>query len=273
MAPRKVSTANTIPFTPIQTLTPDQADSVNQEGGLFYLGNWVDRGMRIRGGDSHYQCLSNLTAALDLVGTINDAEYNGAAGALSLLPTAGALLGSPAREMWIVYKLVPLAGVLSMFLSLGGSITPSNVGDYDPAEPLSYSGFMPTTGVGTNSKLQHERDSDKPEGSQAGDTFIPPVPIQPVSSQLQDEEVVRASHIRNDAKRFAIDVKNRAMDDRGGGMFLTVLIAMFLQLALIISMLIPMWYAQRGSVVSWWCRVSVKNQPPFMMVYVLTFCS
>ncbi|KAK1767789.1 hypothetical protein QBC33DRAFT_558618 [Phialemonium atrogriseum] len=42
---------------------------------------------------------TNLTAALDLVGQLNVAEYNGAAGALSLLPTAGALPGFLTRQM------------------------------------------------------------------------------------------------------------------------------------------------------------------------------
>ena len=44
-------------------------------------------------------------------GQASQAEYSGAAGALSLLPTAGALIGPPAAEMWIVFKLVPIAGV------------------------------------------------------------------------------------------------------------------------------------------------------------------
>lgn len=104
--------------------------SVDQEGGDLDFNNWVNRGMAVRGGHSVYQCLANLTAALEFMGQLNAAEYNGAAGALSLLPAAGALLGSPTHEMWIVYKLVSVAGVLSMFLSLGGSITPSNVSDY-----------------------------------------------------------------------------------------------------------------------------------------------
>ncbi|KAH7144096.1 hypothetical protein B0J13DRAFT_595692 [Dactylonectria estremocensis] len=128
LLPRRAIAANTIPFTPVQTLSPEQSASIDQEGGRLDFDNWVNRGMTMRKGDSR-------------------AEYNGAAGALSLLPTAGALLGAPTREMWIVYKLVPLAGLLSMFLSLSGSITPSNVGEYDPAEPFSYSGFMPTTRI------------------------------------------------------------------------------------------------------------------------------
>lgn len=230
--PRKVLAANTIPFTPITTVTPAQATSIDQEGGNLHLDIWVNRGMTIRGGNSVYQCLANLTAALELVGQLNAAEYNGAASALSLLPTAGALLGAPTREMWIVYKLVPLAGVLSMFLSLGGSITPSNVGDYDPAEPFSYGGFMPTTAV----KTRPDRENSRPQSVQ---TF----------------EAIEAQDDVSAADLFAKEVFQRAEDDRGGGVTLGVASAIVLQFILVIGLLIPMWYAQRGSVVTWWCRV------------------
>ncbi|KAJ8129984.1 hypothetical protein O1611_g3647 [Lasiodiplodia mahajangana] len=235
--PQKVSAANTYIFTPIQTLSPAQATSVNQEGGDFDFYNWIDRGMTIRGGDSVYSCLANLTAALELVGQLNQAEYNGAAGALSLLPTAGALLGAPTREMWILYKLVPISGILSMFLSLGGSITPSNVGDYDPNKPFSYGGFVPTVPVGA-SRRPKSRVTD------LGD-------VRSNNVYEDDEEYGEESDIH----RFAREIKERAEDDGGGSIFLRVWFAMSLQVGLIVALLIPMYYAQRGAVVTWWCRV------------------
>lgn len=236
LAPRRALAANTVPFNPVHTLTPEQAESIDQAGGSLDFQNWVNRGMTIRQGDSVYQCLANLTAALDLVGQLNASEYNGAAGALSLLPTAGALLGSPTREMWIVYKLVPLAGLFSMFLSLGGSITPSNVGEYDPAEPFSYGGFMPTTSV----KAVQRR----PDSSRSADPF----------SLARHTE---AQHGHNsDAEIFAEEVRQRALDDGGGGIRFGVFFAMMLQFVLILLLLVPLWYAQRGAVVTWWCRVS-----------------
>lgn len=209
--------------------------SVDQEAGSHHLDNWVNRGMTIRSGGSVYQCLANLTAALDLVGELNAAEYNGAAGALSLLPTAGALLGAPTREMWIVYKLVPLAGLLSMFLSLGGSITPSNVGEYDPAEPFSYGGFMPTTGVTAN---------------RVG-TFS-----NSVRSKMRQDSRVE-SQDGPAAERFAQDVLQRAEDDSGGGVALGLFLAMALQFILVVCLLMPMWYAQQGAIVTWWCQVCI----------------
>lgn len=242
--PRQALAANTKPFVPVPTLTPQQAESVDQENGNLDFSNWVDRGMTIRGGGSDYQCLANLTAALELVGQLNNAEYSGAAGALSLLPTAGALLGAPTREMWIVYKLVPLAGLFSMFLSLGGSITPSNVGEYDPSEPFSYGGYMPTTGVTAT-----RRPASSSAGSVAGDA------ASPGFAEAQQEP-------KTPAAQFAEQVKQRAEDDSGGGIRLGIFLAMALQFILMVCLLVPMWYAQKGAVVTWWCRVSLSPGGP-----------
>lgn len=234
LLPRPAHAAYTKPFEPAHTLSPDQSESVDQAGGSLDFSNWVNRGMTIRKGSNVYECLANLTTALDLVGSLSAGEYNGAAGALSLLPTAGALLGAPTREMWIVYKLVvPLAGLLSMFLSLGGSITPSNVGEYDPAEPFSYGGFMPTTRVRAAKRR----------------------PMTPANSAPGNRDEANNFEAENDAQAFAQEVLQRAEDDSGGGIKFGIFLAMALQFILIIATLIPMWYAQRGAVVSWWCRV------------------
>lgn len=239
LSPRSVIAANTVPFEPIQTLSSEQASSVDQAGGSLDFDNWVNRGMAIRKGDSVYQCLANLTAALDLVGQLSASEYNGAAGALSLLPTAGALLGAPTREMWIVYKLVPMAGLLSMFLSLGGSITPSNVGEYDPAEPFSYGGFMPTTRVTAPRK-------------RVGNSHTSATDFGRLADDMEENE-------RTAAQVFAQEVLERAENDSGGGIRFGIFVAMALQFVLVIGILIPMWYAQRGAVVTWWCRVCAKT--------------
>ncbi|KAI0520940.1 hypothetical protein F5B22DRAFT_598928 [Xylaria bambusicola] len=235
--PQKVAAANTYVFTPVQTLSPAQQTSVNQEGGDFDFINWVNRGMTIRGGNSVYACLANLTAALELVGQLNQAEYNGAAGALSLLPTAGALLGAPTREMWILYKLVPISGILSMFLSLGGSITPSNVGDYDPNKPFSFGGFVPTIPVEASRRPKSRTTSHINEGE--------------ANIYKRDEELM----VEDDINKFAREIKERAEDDGGGDIFLRVWFAMGIQITLIAALLVPMYYAQRGAVITWWCRV------------------
>lgn len=216
--------ANTQVYTPVQTPTPEQDLAVNQVGGWFYFMNWVERGNKIRSGKDVRQCLLNLAKALEEVQVLSAAEYNGAAGALSLLPTAGALLGAPTREMWIVYKLVPIAGILSMFLSMGATITPSDVGEYDSGKAYSYGGLMPTVRTDLH---HHDHDSDE--------------------ESIDDP---------TEAKKFAREVKLRAEDVSGGDVFFRIWFAIFMQLCFIGVILVAMWYAQRGSVIPWWCRVS-----------------
>jgi hypothetical protein len=65
--------------------------------------------------------------------------------------------------MWVVYKLMPVAGVLSMFLSLGAVLTPSNVGDYDPRTPFSYGGIMPTITSQAKVAQPEKEDLEAPE--------------------------------------------------------------------------------------------------------------
>ncbi|KAI3342153.1 hypothetical protein F4824DRAFT_495090 [Ustulina deusta] len=164
--------------------------------------------MTILSGDSVYSCLENLTAALELVGQLSQAEYKGAADALSLLLTAGALLGAPTREMWILYKLVPFSGILSMFLSLGGSITSSNVGDYDPNKPFSFGGFVPTIPVEASCRLKSR--ATKHSVAQDNNTY----------EELAED---------NDIQKFAREIKERAEGDGDGSIFLRVWFAMGLQ--------------------------------------------
>ncbi|ETS82470.1 hypothetical protein PFICI_04346 [Pestalotiopsis fici W106-1] len=244
----KVAAANTYVFTSVQTVSPAQATSVDQEGGDLDFHNWVQRGKTIRGGDSVSSCLANLTAALELVGSLNAAEYNGAAGALSILPTAGALLGAPTREMWIVYKLVPIAGVLSMLLSLGGSLTPSNVGHYNPDESFSYGGFMPTNLV-TVPQRQESRPS-----SHVDDQHQRPK-LESLHGEPKPQNQKQKPDISlNDMQSFAQEVRIRAEEPSGGSIFLGIWFAMALQVGLIVALLIPMYFAQQGAVITWWCR-------------------
>jgi hypothetical protein len=220
--------ANTQVYEPVVTPTPDQELAVDQVGGWFYFMNWVDRGVEIRSGHDVRQCLLNLAKALEEVKVLSASEYNGAAGALSLLPTAGALLGAPTREMWIVFKLVPIAGLLSMFLSMGATITPSDVGEYDSGKAYSYGGLMPTVRTNLNHQDHDEANSD-----------------------------MESFREHSEAKKFALQVSRRAEDVSGGDVFFRVWFAVFLQLAMIGVILVAMWYAQRGAVIPWWCRVSL----------------
>ena len=89
----------------------------------FHL--WRLRGLEIRSGENRAQCFGNLSLALSEIGSLYQAGSSGASGGLTLLPTAGALIGAPAKELWVLFKLVPVAGFLSMLLSLGGNIVHS----------------------------------------------------------------------------------------------------------------------------------------------------
>ncbi|KAI4287940.1 MAG: hypothetical protein L6R35_002802 [Caloplaca aegaea] len=228
------SNPNTVLFTPTaldpeSTRVPDSGsiqDDIDRATGWFFMGAWNERGNLIRqasGPNSTAYCLGNLSVALHQLGTLNGAEYNGAAGALSLLPTAGALVGSPTKELWVVYKLMPLAGILSMFLSLGGTMVPTQAGAYDPKVSFTYGGMIATTSLIAEKRRQEELED-------ARTSLISP------------------------AEMFARRVQRRAEDDRGG-IYRNVWIGIAIQAVLIATILIALWFGQMGGVITWWCDV------------------
>ena len=75
---------------------------------LFDFRGWQGQAHSIRRNNNRAQCFGNLSLALQTVGAISAYEASGASGALSLLPTAGALIGAPAKELWSLYKLTPI---------------------------------------------------------------------------------------------------------------------------------------------------------------------
>ena len=97
----------------------------------FSVVNWIRRGVKIRYGGNDELCYDSLIATIDSLIVIRAAEYNGAAGTLALLPTVGALLGAPTNEIWRLWTVIPLGGVLTMMLSFGGAILPIKIEDYE----------------------------------------------------------------------------------------------------------------------------------------------
>ncbi|KAL8741854.1 MAG: hypothetical protein Q9190_005589 [Brigantiaea leucoxantha] len=149
---------------------------------VFHFDQWRQNADRVRRGADRSQCLRNLHAVLATIGPLRAAENAGSSGALTLLPTAGALIGTPTKELWVVYKLMPLAGVLSMLLSLGGTMIPSHASEYEvKASGFSYGGLMATT-----------KEDEKEDYSDA---------------QLDD---------RTEPEKFAARVEHRSKDLRGG---------------------------------------------------------
>ena len=64
------------------------------------------------------------------VDSLHQVEYGASASVLTLLPTIGALFGSPTSEMWALLKVCPPAWCLALWLSFGGSLLPTHSQDY-----------------------------------------------------------------------------------------------------------------------------------------------
>lgn len=184
--------------------------------------DWSKVASSIRKGSNRFTCNQRLSLALSTSGSLAAASSSAAAGALTLLPTAGALIGSPTKELWVVYKLMPLAGILSMLLSLGGSIVPSNASDYElNPGTFSYGGMIATE--------QDKQDAEpKPDIKRQG---------------LPEEKV------------FADKVKLRSEDLLGGKKFARVWCGIGLQILFIAILLVACWFTQSGAILVWWCKV------------------
>lgn len=100
------------------------ADSQYFSDRSLQFQSWISRASKIRSSHDIAFCAGNLSLALADVGAAYQVSSNGATNLLTLLPTAGSLIRAPAKELWVLYKLMPLAGLLSMAFSLGGNIIP-----------------------------------------------------------------------------------------------------------------------------------------------------
>jgi hypothetical protein len=180
---------------------------------------WQARAHTIRASGGNAQCVGNLSVALGEVGAAYAASSNGASTLLTLIPTAGALIGAPAKELWVLYKLMPIAGILSMMLSLGGNIVPMDINDYEQVDAFSYAGMIPTA----NQKINN---------------------------------VVAKSTGETEAERFAALVHSRARDKSGARRSVAIWTGILLQCFWLTCILIACWFLDSGSIVVWWCTVS-----------------
>ncbi len=139
---------------------------------------------------------------------------------LSLIPTAGVLIGAPARELWVLYKLCPLAGILSILLSLGGNIVPVEVNDYKNIGDFTYQGMVPVA-----------------------DASFPP-----------RENETGGSTGKSEAEKFADEVAQRAKKDWGVRPTRSIAGGMILQAVAIGTILVACWFLESGSVLVWWCE-------------------
>ncbi|KAI4119219.1 MAG: hypothetical protein LQ345_000813 [Seirophora villosa] len=118
-------------------VAPDRALSTENPG--------IAAPKNVRYGVGRNQCVENLDALLKATPAVEIASNTGSSGALTLLPTAGALIGAPSKELWVVYNLMPIAGILSMMLSIGGNIAPTDASGYEMKVPrFLYRGLVAT---------------------------------------------------------------------------------------------------------------------------------
>lgn len=224
------------------TTTPDEESIKEQKsqgkGLSFSVAQWDARGSTVRAGGTTEFCLGNLSMALEQLTRVNAAEYNGAAGALSLLPTAGALIGAPTKELWVVTKLMPIAGIFSMLLSLGGSMVPSSASEYNPSDTYTYEGMMSTAAV--INKHVNVTELEVQTGLVAAEP----------TNALRDEIIHRAGSF-----------------SEGGGSYMNVWLGLGFQMTLIAALILTLWYAQLGAVIPWWCLVSLPNSSPSNKLY------
>jgi hypothetical protein len=100
----------------------------------FQIMDWVTRGICVRGDNTDPVCYARLERILESnLNELRKAEYAGAAGVLALLPTIGALLGTPTNEIWRLLTMIPFGGALAMASSFGGAILPVRISDYESA--------------------------------------------------------------------------------------------------------------------------------------------
>lgn len=216
------------------TLTPSTnatvvADSTYFQPGNMQFAQWASRARKIRDSSSPIYCSGNLSLALGEVGAAYQASASGSTTLLTLLPTAGALIGAPAKELWVLYKLCPLAGFFSSVLALGGSIVPHQVSEYASLEDFSYSGMPSTNPIDGFMKR-------RPSGKTWSD-----------QSDLDPHLV---------AEHFADQVHARAMDARGSAKTMKVALGIFGLMACILLICGACIILSAGSIVVWWCQVS-----------------
>ncbi|KAK6517417.1 hypothetical protein TWF281_004074 [Arthrobotrys megalospora] len=239
---------NRLSFLPLMTILPRSlaqnvvmndtaiAQDVSEYIAALKFSEWRDVANSIRDVSSRADCNYKLGVALAALGPNASASANGSAGALTLLPTVGAILGSPTKELWLLYKLMPLAGVTSMLLSLGGTIVPAQTSEYQVRNPnLRYDEVIaaplveqkPVTKVGTG---------ESGEGGAGGGEEKEP------HTGISETLIFRRA------------VSKRARSWKGGRSSWRVWVGIILQIFLLAVLLLACGLLQAGAVIVWWCQ-------------------
>lgn len=196
--------------------------SDNDDMTHFILRSWVTRGACIRTPSKHSgeTCEDVLTGILGGLVQLRSAEYAGAASVLSLLPTIGALLGTPTSEIWRLKSIVPFGGILAMTLSFGGALMPVRVEDYETSESTQ------NAAMGSIISLRKQFTSNR-----------------------KDEETI-------DQKLDRLSDKVRERIDQHSSVRLpkpSLILGMGVMIWLGIMAQVAMAVVEQGGVVNWWC--------------------
>lgn len=198
------------------------ADINNFVSTNFSWTHLIARGSTIRQAGSPAFCIGNLSMAIDGLGAATAASMSSASSLLTIMPTVGVLIGAPAKELWVLYKLFPLGGVISMLLSLGGSFVPSSEEDYK-IEAFEYDTLMaaPVDEKRAKSVQISEADANLTEG-----------------------------------ERFANMVLARAYATTGTNPSVKICLCVLAQCVWIAVILVACYLVSSVAVIHWWCDVS-----------------
>ncbi|KAF2471137.1 uncharacterized protein BDR25DRAFT_367836 [Lindgomyces ingoldianus] len=206
------------------------ADSKYFSDRSLQFGSWIQRAKHIRSSQNFALCTGNLSLALADVGAAYQTSSNGSTTILTLLPAAGALIGAPAEELWVLYKLMPLAGVLSVALSLGGNIIPRRINDYTNPDGLLDRGAGGTTAA------------ESPQGSLRNVTIID-LTSEGTETQRKAEEFADMVHMK--AASESLRPKHKPK--------LEITVGIIILCACLSLILTACWILQSGAIVVWWC--------------------
>ena len=85
---------------------------------IFGFTLWLNRGHCIRTLANQGGCQSNLEPVLEGLIFIDAQKYGTSASTLGLLPTIGALFGTPTSEIWTLLTVLPVRSSLAILLYL-----------------------------------------------------------------------------------------------------------------------------------------------------------
>ena len=99
-------------------------------GGTFQFVTWISRGRCVRSQPGYIACQANLRGVLQSLDYLQASEFSASASTLTLLPTIGALFGTPTSDTWTLFTIIPFGGSLATLLSSGSAILPSRIEDF-----------------------------------------------------------------------------------------------------------------------------------------------